>query len=95
MYTPTRLIQGGADGGNYFQGATQPLFLEQAALWHRLLQWLDDFLIHAQHEDELLQALRAFFTVCHTYGLKMRALQTDLFSTHATFCGCAFDKDGM
>jgi hypothetical protein len=37
IYTPTRLIQGRTDTGNYFQGATQPLFLEQAALRHRLL----------------------------------------------------------
>jgi hypothetical protein len=94
IYTPTRLIQGSTDAGNYFQGATQ-LFLEQAALRHRLLQWLDDILVHAQTEDELFQALHAFFTVCRTYGLRVHALKTGLFSTYATFCGRVFDKDGI
>jgi Reverse transcriptase (RNA-dependent DNA polymerase) len=77
IYTPTRLIQGRTDAGNYFQGAIQPLFLEQAALRHSLLQWLDDFLVHAKTEDELLQALRVLFTFCRTYGLKVHALKTE------------------
>jgi RNase H-like domain found in reverse transcriptase/Reverse transcriptase (RNA-dependent DNA polymerase) len=94
IYTPTRLFQGSTDAGNYFQRATQPLVLEQAALRHRLLQRLGGFLVHAQTEDELLQALHAFFTVCRTYGLKVHALKTELFSTRATFCGRIFDKDG-
>jgi hypothetical protein len=78
IYTLTRLIQGRTDAGNYSQGAKQPLCLEQAVLRHRLLRWLDDILVHAQTEDELLQALRAFFTVCRTYGLRVHALKNGL-----------------
>jgi hypothetical protein len=51
IYAPTRLIQGSTDAGVYFQGATQPLLLEQAALRHLLLQWLADFLVHSETED--------------------------------------------
>jgi hypothetical protein len=48
-----------------------------------------------QTEDELLQALHTYFTVCRTYGLKVHALKRHLFSAHATFCSRVFDKDGI
>jgi hypothetical protein len=67
IYTPTRLLQGSTDAGNYFQGATAPLFLSSSDLVNRLLQWLDEFLLHAATENGLLKALRAFFQNCREY----------------------------
>jgi hypothetical protein len=56
---------------------------------------LDDCLVHEKIEDELLQALHAFFSVYCTFCLKGHALKTDLFSTHTSFCGRFFDKNGI
>lgn len=95
IYTPTRLTQGSTDAGNYFQGTTEPLFNEVPLLRDKSLQWLDDFMLHAKTEEELLGALKAFFGTCQKYGLKVHALKTDLFGREATFCGRVFDKDGM
>jgi Reverse transcriptase (RNA-dependent DNA polymerase) len=74
IYTPTRLLQGSTNAGNYFyfQGATAPLFLSSSDLVNRLLQWLDDFLLHAATESGFLKALRAFFQICREYGLKVQ-----------------------
>lgn len=95
IFTPERLTQGSTDAGNYFQGMTEPLFAQHADLIARILQWLDDFMLHAATEDELLMALRAFFSVCREHRLKIHALKTEIFATSATFCGRVFDKDGM
>jgi hypothetical protein len=52
FYAPTRLIQGIADAGNYFQSATQPLLLEQAAPRHIAPQWVQlCALIVGQHPN--------------------------------------------
>ena len=95
IFTPLRLTQGSTDAGNYFQGTTEPLFAQNPHLLGRILQWLDDFMLHAATEEELLTALRAFLTVCREHRLKIHALKTEIFATSATFCGRVFDKDGM
>ena len=95
IFTPDRLIQGSTDAGNYFQGTTEPLFSQHADLMDKFLQWLDDFLLHAKTEEELLRALRAFFDICREFGLKVHALKTELFAKEATFCGRVFDQNGM
>ena len=51
VFTPRRLLQGGADSGNHFQAVTQEEFDGRV---DRLLQWLDDFLLHGPDETSLL-----------------------------------------
>ena len=38
-----------------------------------MLQWLDDFLIHATTERELLEKIRRFFEICAKMGIKIHA----------------------
>jgi hypothetical protein len=61
VYSPTRLLQGSTDAGNHFQAVTSDAF---APLEDNLLQYMDDFLLHASYETGLLDALRKFLEIC-------------------------------
>ena len=76
MYLPNRFLQGGIDSGNYFQDVTCESFKGRVQL---MLQWLDDFLIHAKNEEDLLRDIDRFFEVCHEFGSKIHAEKTVLF----------------
>lgn len=91
VYTPTRLLQGGTDSGNYFQAILWPLFAENV---RKFLQWVDDFLLHAANEEELLTNLGEFFRVCEELNLKLHAAKCILFSRAVTFCGRQISETG-
>jgi len=91
VQTPRRVLQGGTDAGNHFQACTAPLFEE---LSENLLQWLDDFLLHAKSEKELIEFLKEFFRTCRQFGLKLHAEKSQLFLRKANFCGRIIDGDG-
>jgi len=91
VQTPRRVLQGGTDAGNHFQSCTAPLFEE---LSENLLQWLDDFLLHAKSEKELIEFLKEFFRTCRQFGLKLHAEKSQLFLRKANFCGRIIDGDG-
>jgi len=92
VHTPTRILQGGTDAGNHFQSTISQVFAEMAS---HLLQWLDDFLMHAASETELLRRLGRFFEVCHDFGLKLHARKTHLFLREVNFCGRIIDSKGV
>lgn len=92
VYTPTRVIQGGSDSGNHFQAVTQEKFIDRVA---NILQWMDDFLIHAKTESEFLDQLEAFIRVCNDKGFKLDAEKTDLCLRQARFCGRLITSNGF
>ena len=92
VYTSTRLLQGGPDAGNHYQAVTHSAF--QAARG-KLLQWLDDFLLHARTETELLKYPQSFLTVCKQYGFKVHAKKSQLFLREAQFCGRLISATGV
>lgn len=51
VFTPNRILQGSTDAGNHFQAVTACAF---EPLTNNMLQWLDDFLLHARTESQLL-----------------------------------------
>jgi hypothetical protein len=57
--------------------------------------WLDDFLLNAKTEDELLSILHFFFKQFHKYGLKLHASKCVLFATTVRYCGRLITKDGV
>ena len=93
VYSPTRLLQGGTDAGNHYQVVTQGLFQDE--LGNELLQWLDDFLLHCRNEAHLLASLRTSMRTCKQYGLKIHAEKSDLYATHAHFCGRDISSEGV
>lgn len=92
VYSSNRLLQGITDAGNHFQAVTQDALQGRVT---NLLQWLDDFLIHAGKEGELLRELQQFFRVCEEYGFKVHAEKTHLFLKEARFCGRIVSGDGV
>eukprot|EP00171_Calliarthron_tuberculosum_P021209 IDg21209t1 len=78
VYTPVRILQGGSDSGNHFQAVTEEKF--QAGDVKKLLQWIDDFLLYAKDEQELINNIEKFLIVCKNCNFKVHALKTTLFS---------------
>lgn len=92
LYSPTRIVQGGTDSGNHFQASTQHIFQERVS---KLLQWIDDFLLYANTEEELLDNVETFIDTCVEYGFKLHAKKCRFFLKEAKFCGRIISKDGF
>ena len=61
----------------------------------RLLQWIDDFLLHAPSEKELLIEIHIFLKVCKEFGFKILAEKSSFFLKEAKFCGKIISADGV
>lgn len=85
VYSSRRLLQGSTDAGIHFQAGTLDVFQGRC---DSLLQRLDGFLLHAAHDDELLEVLQQFMSVCAEYGFKILAQNTK-------FCGRIISSDGV
>lgn len=94
IYSPTRLLQGGTDSGNYFQAVLQPVFAAKIA-GRKFLQWVDDFLLYAAEERELLANISQFFKACSQINLKLHAEKCTLFAREVTFCGRLLSETGI
>ena len=91
VYSSNRLLQGSTHAGNHFQSVTSEAF---SVIADHLVQWMDDSMIHAESENQLLQIIQKFLKVCKQFGFKINAKKTILFSTEASFCGRTFPKNG-
>ena len=92
VYSPRRTLQGGMDSGNHFQLVTSEAFEGKIK---RLLQWIDDFLLHAPSDKELLMDIRIFLEVCKEFGFKIHAEKSSFFLKEAKFCGKIISADGV
>ena len=92
VYSSKRLLQGGSDSGNHFQAVLAQKFDGRVK---RLLQWLDDFLMYAKNESQLLEDFEAFLSVCSEIGLKVHAEKTKFFMREAKFCGRIISAEGV
>jgi RNase H-like domain found in reverse transcriptase/Reverse transcriptase (RNA-dependent DNA polymerase) len=92
VHTPTRTLQGSTDAGNNFQASTSEVF---RTMHDHLLQWIDDFVLHATTEQELLDLLEEYFRTCDKVGLKIHAQKSSLFAKEVKFCGRIIDGDGI
>lgn len=68
VYSSNRLLQGGSDSGNHFQAVLSEKFENRIK---KIIQWLEDFLLYAASEHELLDILETFFAICNEVGLKL------------------------
>ncbi|MEM1369511.1 MAG: reverse transcriptase family protein, partial [Cyanobacteria bacterium P01_H01_bin.15] len=89
---PTRTPQGGCNSAANFQEKVEPCFIE---LRDHYKAWLDDFLIFAESEDQLLQILRRFFEICRTRRLIISLPKSEFFLTKAQWCGRIIDEHGV
>ena len=91
-FAPTRVPQGHQDASSYFQAVTYPLFEKIRA---QVLQYLDDFLLHAKDEAHLISVISEFLDICLKYNLKIGAEKTNLFLREARFSGKIISADGI
>ena len=92
IWTPTRVLQGSKNSSAYFQAATSKIY---KPLRERLLQWLDDWLMHAKTEGELLNTLKVFFVLSREYRVKLNAKKCTLFTREVTWCGRKISAEGV
>jgi hypothetical protein len=93
IYTPTRIIQGFIDAVKYFQSTMQGCFRE--ILYISLIIWIDDILVYAKTEEDLLRAIEEVFDILNKFGLKLNPNKCELFKTDIKFCGKMIDQHGI
>lgn len=86
-----RVLPGLANATSYFQSTVEPLFRE---LRDNMKAWLDDFNLHVDHEDKLLQLLARFFQICEDYNLYLSAVKSVFFAKQIKWCGRVLSPDG-
>lgn len=89
---PTPTPQGAAKSGANFQECLEPCF---QALWARLKAWLEEFLLHAHSEHELLDTLRDLFLMCRARRLIAYLGKSGFFLREVVRCGRLIDADGV
>ena len=76
VFMPTRTPQGERTSAANFQEKIEECFAE---LRDHFRAWLDDYLIFAETEDELLRILRRFFEICRERNLIVSLPKSDFF----------------
>lgn len=89
---PTQTQQGARNSGAIFQSRVEPCF---TVIRHELKAWLDDFAIQASTEDELLNALKTFLSICRKKNLKVSLKKSTFFDKELRWCGRIVGGDGV
>jgi hypothetical protein len=92
VYTPTRVL-------HVTRNATQHLHSVLVVMMNDIKSsskvWMDDCLLHAKTEDDLLTISNFFFKKCQEHGLKLHASKCALFASTVSYCGRLITKDGV
>lgn len=86
-----RVLPGLANATSYFQSSVEPLFRN---LRGNMKAWLDGFTLHARDENQPLELLDRFFTICQDHNLFLSARRSVLFSRTIRWCGRIIDQHG-
>ena len=86
-----RMLPGLSNASAHFQRSVEPCFAE---LRDNLKAWLDDFNLHANKEEELLQVLQRFFEICEPKNSRLSVIKSVPFSLEIGRCGRIISKDG-
>ena len=93
VFSNTRLSQGTMDGGAIFQSAVQQI-LGDDLIGKGVLLYIDDVLIYAATEEELLDRLETVIQRLEKARLKMSAAKCSLFQREVQWCGFIFNESG-
>lgn len=92
VFMPTRTPQGGFHYAANFQEKVEPFFAE---FRDNMKAWLDDFLLFAASESNLLRILQTFFSICRTRRLVVSLSKSSFFQKGAHWCGRMIDFAGV
>ncbi|KAE9082359.1 hypothetical protein PF005_g16446 [Phytophthora fragariae] len=93
VFTPTRVPQGSTDAALHFQFTVEMVLGELVNKC--VIVWIDDLLVFADTEEELVDAIEAVLTKLGEYGLKLNPKKSALFLTEVRWCGRIINKDGI
>lgn len=86
-----RVLPGLTNSGAHFQRSVEPCFAE---LRMNLKAWLDDFSLYGKEEEDLLNVLERFLSICAQKNLFLSARKSILFTKEMTWCGRVITPDG-
>lgn len=93
VFTPTRVIQGCADGTQAFQAMMTEALGD--LIETKCLVWLDDVLIYGRTVSELLENLDAVLAAIDSVGFKCSAKKCVLLQSQVRWCGKLITGDGI
>ena len=88
-----RVPQGYKNAGPWFQKCFEGVLGE--LLWKAILQYLDDSLLHAKSEKELLDILDKYFAILDKHNIKLHPAKFTLFARVLTWCGKQISAEGV
>ena len=88
-----RVPQGYKNAGPWFQKCFEGVLGE--LLWKAILQYLDDSLLHAKTEKELLRILDLYFAILDKHNIKLHPAKFTLFARKLTWCGKEISAEGV
>lgn len=93
VYTPTRVIQGCADGTQAFQAMMTEVL--DGLIYDICLVWLDDVVVFAPTISELWKRIRLVLERIREGNLHASATKTKLFMKEAKWCGKLISGEGV
>ena len=78
VYNPTRVLHGKSNAVSHLQSAVQAATPKEIV--DNLITWLDDILMHAPSDVELLRAIRTFLEMCKEKNLKLHPGKCELYT---------------
>jgi transposase InsO family protein len=93
-YTPTRLMMGATDASHHFQAGVAEVLGGLLGTGGALL-WIDDILVHATDERQLVDRLSQVFKRLNQAGLKADPRKCQLYAREIRWFGRLISADGI
>jgi RNase H-like domain found in reverse transcriptase/Reverse transcriptase (RNA-dependent DNA polymerase)/Integrase core domain/Integrase zinc binding domain len=93
VFTPTRLIQGSKNASGPFHAAVTRILDDYVGT--KCIVYIDDILIFASCEAELVDNIIAIVQRLNEYRVKINAKKTVFFKREVAYCGRVFSAEGV
>jgi hypothetical protein len=94
IFTPTRVPQGAAGSVAYVQ-SQMCLMIGDELLYEHAVPWIDDILVWANNDEEMVEWLRKLFERCKMFRLKLHAKKSRVYTRSAIWCGRVISPEGV
>jgi hypothetical protein len=95
VFRPTRVTQGLTDAPAFFTNAMHQAFGDLIGPEHGLAPFVDDILLWARTQEELVDRLLVFLRRCVEVNLWLNVKKARLFATRVRWCGRVISADGV
>lgn len=91
VFSATRVLHGLKNATAHFTASVEPLFAE---LRRWMKSWVDDFILHAENEDELIDKIERFIEIAQEANLILSATKCNFFANSIRWCRRIIDGSG-